>query len=62
MAGYVETIYDKIFPKKVVYVADGVAEKLLEKIRRDRGVELVECDGHPQLEDSLEVGVDHGEL
>jgi hypothetical protein len=53
MTRYIEMIWDQLFPDKVVYVADRVSDDLLDKIRRDRGVEQVECDGRPTVEDDL---------
>lgn len=50
---FVHHVFD-MYTEKVVYVGRPVDGGLLEAIRADEGVELVECEDEPQLDDGLE--------
>jgi hypothetical protein len=49
---YVEHIYD-MYTEKVVYVGKRIDQDLLQAIRADKRVELVECDGIPEPDAEL---------
>ncbi|TVY27984.1 hypothetical protein LHYA1_G003487 [Lachnellula hyalina] len=53
MKPLVHHVFD-MYTEKVVYVGRPVDGSLLEAIRADEGVELVECEDEPQLDDELE--------
>ena len=43
----VDIVLDRLYPDKLVYGAH-MSREVLEAVRSDRGVEMVECDGKPE--------------